>query len=176
LKTIEEKRKFIDDIVVDAELVKNIAKYLDFDSLPEYVTKRKQVRDELGNTVTEFGEGYYQTMRRLGSILEQMGIYYPNKLDGTTKWIMSKPFFRDGNAFALYNQTFKEFLIAFPDVTWKICNSREAIKSYKDRYGVDVLLDAEELGDSLETSEPSNRIFKDEIPLGDEGKYVKPKA
>jgi hypothetical protein len=41
---------------------------------------------------------------------------------------------------------------------------------------VDVLLDAEELGDSLETSQPSNRLFKDEIPLGDEGKYVKPKA
>jgi len=176
LKTVEEKRKFIDDIIVDADLVKNIAKYLDFESLPEYVTKRKQVRDELGNTVTEFGEGYFKTMRRLGSIFEQMSIYYPTKLDGTNKWIMSKPFFRDGDAFALYNQTFKEFLLAFPDVTWKICNSREAIKSYKDRYGVDVLLDAEELGDSLETSEPKNRVFKDEIPLGDEGKYVKPQA
>lgn len=174
LKTVEEKRKFIDDIEVDSNLIKNISKYLDFESLPDYVTKRKQVRDELGNTITEYTDVYYSTMRRLGSVFEQMSVYYPSKVDSASKWIMSKPFFINGDAFGLYNQTFKEFLLAFPDVTWKICDSREAIKTYKDRYGMDVLLDADELGDSLESSEPKNRVFKDEIPYGDEGKYVKP--
>lgn len=174
LTTVEEKRNYVKNTEVNAEVIRDISKYLDMDSLPEFVMKRFSMKDEFGNQISSYSDTYYETMKRLYCLFKQMGIYYPSKLDSTHKWIMSKPFFKSPDAFVLYNQHYREFLLAFPDITWKICDSKTAIKAYKDRYDMDVLLDADELGDSYESEGAKSRIFKDEIPFGDEGKYVKP--
>jgi hypothetical protein len=97
---------------------------------------------------------------------------YPSYFDTGEKWIVSKPFWINEHAFALYNKKVNRFIVAFPNMTVSECNAKGAIELYKNQYGTDILLDADELGDTTESKAAPTTIMKDEIPLGDENKYI----
>ena len=161
--SIEEKRASVNDIQIDGAAKNEIFTYVDRKSFPDYLVESALVRDERGNTVKKYDERFYPTLKRIHRILTQLGIYYPEMLNAKEKWIVSKPFYKNADAFGLYNRAEGVFLLAFPDMEIKILSPKEAVEAYKDKYGDKVLLDPEELGDIMEAPECKTEV----IPAGE---------
>lgn len=174
-QTSDEKRNYIEEFSrtwadegMNEKMIKKLFNDLDKESLPESIL----VQVPLPEGGYNYGPAYWYFIARVHFIFGTMKTDFPTYFDTGEKWIVSKPFWQNEHGFALYNKKINKFVIAFPDMTVSVCNTEGAIKLYKDHYGTDVLLDADELGDSQESKAAPETILKDQIPIGDENKYT----
>lgn len=170
LQTAEERADLINKIPLTDKNIKMIFNHIEKESLPEYLTE--PITDINGNAT--YGEQYGIALTRMYIMLNCLKKDNPVYLDSDCKWIVSKPFFISENAFALYNQKFNKTIIAYPNFTWTITDPYEALRLYKERYDKQVLLDPDELGDSVESKAVVETVLKTDIPVGEENNYIKP--
>lgn len=144
--------------------VSEVEQYVNTESFPEPVVGYITVTDDRGNSVKQYEDQYAPVMKRISRIIKQVKIYYPDLFSNNRdKWIMSKPFYANQDAFALYSQKERLFILAYPDMEFQILDPKDAIKAYKDRYGIDIILDPDEMGDAPEAPECSNITFLENI-------------
>ena len=160
--SIEEKRQVVADF--DINEARNIAcQFVDINSFSNSIIDGTTVTDERGNAVKKYSDEYAPIIKRIARIVKQINIYYPELLNNKTKWIFSKPFYLNPDAFALFSQKDKLFILAYPDMELQILEPQDAIKRYRERYGKEVVLDPEEMGDVVDAPECKDVMFLENI-------------
>lgn len=170
LGTVEEKISYVENTQLDETNLGFIFRFLDRESIPEYLTKTEVVNKD-GNYTTTYTKDYYTTLKRIYCIFQSCQENRIHWLDSENKWIISKPFYFGPNRFALYNQHFNMYLLAYPDIKYEFKQGLEAINTYRDRYGENIRQDPEELGDALEAKAVPNTVLTEDIPKGEEGRF-----
>ena len=170
LNTIEEKISYVENTQLDETNLGFIFRFLDKESIPEYLTKT-EVLNKDGIYTTTYVKDYYTILKRIYCIFQSCQENRVHWLDSENKWIISKPFYFGPNKFALYNKYFNMYLLAYPDIKYEFKQGLEAVNTYRDRYGEAVRQDPEELGDSLEAKAAANTVLTEDIPKGEEGRF-----
>lgn len=146
-----ERKNFIDNVEWDSKTKSYVFSYLSRKSIPEFLSKPEIQQDENGNNVETFNSQYYPTLRRVYFTLLSIEENFPDLIDPKNKFIISKPFYRNANEFALYHKASNTYFLVLNDYTTFSCSPQEAVEQYKKMYNQTVLLDPEEMGDNLDS-------------------------
>lgn len=146
-----ERKNFIDNVKWDSKTKSYLFSYLARKSIPDFLSKPEIQQDENGNNVETFNSQYYPTLRRCYFTLLSIEENFPDLIDPKHKFIISKPFYRNSNEFALYHKGSNTYFLVLNDYTTYSCSPQEAVEQYKKMYNQTVLLDPEEMGDNLDS-------------------------
>jgi len=147
-----EQREEVVDSLDSESLIKEISaasRYIDLDSIPNYIKEEHKTTDSKGNVVVEYGYKYEAILKRICFIYRKIDRYYGAMLDPKVKLIFSKPFFVNKNSFALYSRKDRLFILMTPEITFQILTPGDAIRYYKERHGENVELDPDEIGEYI---------------------------
>ena len=139
--SFEDKMKFIDNVVIRSEERNFIFKYVDKDALPDILQKKVVYSD--GSKA--YSKMYIDTLKRLWVSLKQIECYHPEYLDTGNKLLLSDSFYIDNSRFVLYNRDMNVFIVMTNTFNSYVLNKDDAIKFYKDNYGIDVIIDSVEI-------------------------------
>lgn len=137
----EDKKAFIDSIVLGPEEKNFVFKYLDKESIPEILLNKKVYSD--GSR--EDSELYVNTIKRLYVTIKQIEFYFPEYLDTTDKMILSNQFYLDNDRFCLFNRITNQFIVVNTEYKSYILSPVETVRYYKDKYNIEVPLDNDEM-------------------------------
>lgn len=148
--SLEDKYKFIDNIVIRNEEKNFIFKYIDKDNLPD-ILQKKVVYNDGSQTYSKL---YIDTLKRLWVSLKQIECYHPEYLESGSKLLLSDSFYIDNTRFVLYNTDMNIFIVLTNTFNSFILNKDDTIKFYKDNYGMDIVIDSEEINtESIEVAD-----------------------
>ena len=139
--SFEDKMKFIDNVVIRSEERNFIFKYVDKDALPDILQKKVVYND--GSKA--YSKMYIDTLKRLWVSLKQIECYHPEYLDTGNKLLLSDSFYIDNSRFVLYNRDMNVFIVMTNTFNSYVLNKDDAIKFYKENYGIDVIIDSVEI-------------------------------
>ena len=148
--SLEDKYKFIDNIVIRNEEKNFIFKYIDKDALPD-ILQKKVVYNDGSQTYSKL---YIDTLKRLWVSLKQIECYHPEYLESGSKLLLSDSFYIDNTRFVLYNTDMNIFIVLTNTFNSFILNKDDTIKFYKDNYGMNIVIDSEEINtESIEVAD-----------------------
>ena len=139
--SFEDKMKFIDNVVIRSEERNFIFKYVDKDALPDILLKKVVYND--GSKA--YSKMYIDTLKRLWVSLKQIECYHPEYLDTGNKLLLSDSFYIDNSRFVLYNRDMNVFIVMTNTFNSYVLNKDDAIRFYKENYGIDVIIDSVEI-------------------------------
>lgn len=148
--SLEDKYRFIDNIVIRNEEKNFIFKYIDKDNLPD-ILQKKVVYNDGSQTYSKL---YIDTLKRLWVSLKQIECYHPEYLESGSKLLLSDSFYIDNTRLVLYNTDMNIFIVLTNTFNSFILNKDDTIKFYKDNYGMDIVIDSEEINtESIEVAD-----------------------
>ena len=148
--SLEDKYKFIDNIVIRNEEKNFIFKYIDKENLPD-ILQKKVVYNDGSQTYSKL---YIDTLKRLWVSLKQIECYHPEYLESGSKLLLSDSFYIDNTRFVLYNTDMNIFIVLTNTFNSFILNKDDTIKFYKDNYGMNIVIDSEEINtESIEVAD-----------------------
>lgn len=148
--SLEDKYRFIDNIVIRNEEKNFIFKYIDKENLPD-ILQKKVVYNDGSQTYSKL---YIDTLKRLWVSLKQIECYHPEYLESGSKLLLSDSFYIDNTRFVLYNTDMNIFIVLTNTFNSFILNKDDTIKFYKDNYGMDIVIDSEEINtESIEVAD-----------------------
>lgn len=148
--SLEDKYRFIDNIVIRNEEKNFIFKYIDKENLPD-ILQKKVVYNDGSQTYSKL---YIDTLKRLWVSLKQIECYHPEYLESGSKLLLSDSFYIDNTRFVLYNTDMNIFIVLTNTFNSFILNKDDTIKFYKDNYGMNIVIDSEEINtESIEVAD-----------------------
>jgi hypothetical protein len=148
--SLEDKYKFIDNIVIRNEEKNFIFKYIDKENLPD-ILQKKVVYNDGSQTYSKL---YIDTLKRLWVSLKQIECYHPEYLESGSKLLLSDSFYIDNTRFVLYNTDMNIFIVLTNTFNSFILNKDDTIKFYRDNYGMNIVIDSEEINtESIEVAD-----------------------
>ena len=128
----------IRETILDGDHKSYIEQYVDSNSL-----------NELDNLDNELLRQY--TYKKLYWFLMQIKSVFPELLNRHYKFIFSKPYFISDQVFGLYLPKEKNLFVTDENLNLLIMNLQEAKLFFKKYYNIDIILDSDEMKDSLES-------------------------
>lgn len=155
---LEQRKADIKNLKLDQETKKDIFKYVDKKSIFKVISKDEDRELRLN-----------PTLRRLYSIIDSMKQMEEesDSLDNRDKLILSMSLYIDPNDFALYDKRNDIFYVADSELNVYKLDHTNVVQFYKDHFGKDVQLMADEVRQNMVSKESKNIIIPDAKPDSD---------